>query len=156
MNVFKDYYDNTVKFMANEQRFSKEPKHVWVITKYKDKWLLTRHSDRGLEFPGGKVEPGENAEEAAIREVMEETGGNVSSLRFVGQYFVDGKGGQIIKNVYFAKVDQLDKQEHYFETEGPVLFDRLPRDLKKNDSFSFMMKDDVLKLSMDLINQMNT
>jgi len=34
--------------------------------------LAARRSDGGWEFPGGKVEPGESPEQAAVREVDEE------------------------------------------------------------------------------------
>ncbi len=97
MEVFKDYYNNTVKLVIGKEAFSKQPKHVWVIARHKNQWLLTKHGDRGIEFPGGKVEDGEIAEEAAIREVKEETGGLVSELYFIGQYYVDGKGGELLK-----------------------------------------------------------
>src|SRR5699024_4797011 len=88
MYIFTDYYKNKVKFSFSNHPFSKEPKHVWVICHYEDKWLLTSHKDRGLEFPGGKVERGETAEEAAVREVKEETGGIVGRLSYIGQYLV--------------------------------------------------------------------
>lgn len=148
MEVFKDFYQNEVKYVIGNEAFSKTPKHVWIICKYDDQWLLTKHKDRGIEFPGGKVEEGETAEEAAIREVMEETGGHIQSIRFVGQYYVDGKGGDIVKNVYFAEVDKLIEQKHYFETEGPVLLDELPNNIKQQKQFSFMMKDDILTFSI--------
>ncbi len=77
VNVFKDYYNNKVQLSFLDHPFSKNPKHVWIICRYKDKWLLTDHKERGIEFPGGKVEPGETAGQAAIREVMEETGATV-------------------------------------------------------------------------------
>ena len=148
MEVFKDFYQNEVKYVIGNEAFSKTPKHVWVICKYENQWLLTKHKDRGIEFPGGKVEEGETAEEAAIREVMEETGGHIQSIRFVGQYYVDGKGGDIVKNVYFAEVDKLIEQKHYFETKGPVLLDELPNNIKQQKQFSFMMKDDILTYSL--------
>ncbi|MEI3611661.1 RNA deprotection pyrophosphohydrolase [Pseudogracilibacillus sp. SO30301A] len=142
--VFKDYYQNEVKLSFQEQPFSKTPKHVWIICKYKDKWLLTEHRSRGLEFPGGKVEKGETAEKAAVREVMEETGGVVNKLYYIAQYFVTGRNGTIIKNVYFAPIETLKEQPTYYETNGPVLLDDIPENIKEKKRFSFMMKDDVL------------
>lgn len=142
--VFKDYYQNEVKLSFQKQPFSKTPKHVWIICKYKDKWLLTEHRSRGLEFPGGKVEKGETAEEAAVREVMEETGGVVNKLYYIAQYFVTGRNGTIIKNVYFAPIETLKEQPTYYETHGPVLLDDIPENIKEKKRFSFMMKDDVL------------
>lgn len=149
--TFTDFYQNEVKLSFEKEPFSKTPKHVWVICRYNNQWLLTSHRSRGLEFPGGKVEQREKAEEAAYREVMEETGAKIKSLQYVAQYFVDGKAGQIIKNVYFAHIDELLQREHYFETEGPVLLDELPNDIKENKRYSFMMKDEVLTRSLDYI-----
>ncbi|WP_343783534.1 RNA deprotection pyrophosphohydrolase [Alkalibacillus silvisoli] len=148
MEVFKDYYHNTVKFVMNKQYFSEHPKHVWIIAKYNDQWLLTQHKNRGIEFPGGKVELNESPEEAAKREVYEETGGLVEQLDFIGQYYVDGKGGDIVKNVYFAQVSHLEEKSHYYETEGPVLLDLIPEDVKSDSNYSFMMKDQVLKIAV--------
>lgn len=36
-------------------------------------------------FPGGKIEPGETAEAAAVREVLEETGLTVKAIRLLGE-----------------------------------------------------------------------
>src|SRR5699024_1015392 len=151
MYIFTDYYKNKVKFSFSNHPFSKAPKHVWVSCHYADKWLLMSHKVRGLEFPGCKVERGETAEEAAVREVKEETGGIVGRLSYIGQYLVEGKGGTIIKNVYYALVDELTKQPTYYETNGPVLLDEIPKDVKINKEYSFIMKDDVLSQSLDYI-----
>lgn len=105
---------------------------------------MTKHKSRGVEFPGGKVEPGETADVAAIREVMEETGATVQYLHYIAQYHVAGKNDSIIKNVYFARIERMEEQVTYYETEGPRLFDYIPSNIKENDLFSFMMKDDVL------------
>jgi 8-oxo-dGTP diphosphatase len=146
--TFKDFYNNTVQLSFSDHPFSETPMHVWCICKFKDQWLLTEHPRRGIEFPGGKVEPGETADEAAIREVFEETGGSVSELKYIGQYYVDGKGGKIIKNIYVANVDKILLKHRYFETNGPVLMSELPEDVATNKAFSFMMKDQVLLESM--------
>jgi len=149
---FIDYYGNKVNLSFDDHPYSDEPKHVWVIARYQDKWLLTKHLYRGIEFPGGKVEVGESAKEAAIREVKEETGGNVSFLQYIGQYQVTGKEKVIVKNIYYAVIDILEKQAHYFETVGPILLDMIPLNIKRDKQFSFMMRDDVLSYSMRQIN----
>ncbi|HLQ70268.1 MAG TPA: nucleoside triphosphatase YtkD [Bacillota bacterium] len=139
---------NKVTLSFKDEPFSKNPKHVFIICTYQNKWLLTKHSDRGLEFPGGKVEEGETAEMAAKREVMEETGGKVNKLTYIGQYKVYGKSETIIKNIYKAEIDSLEEQDTYYETDGPVLQDVLPSDIKQNPLYSFIMKDDILTLAL--------
>lgn len=151
MLTFIDYYNNEVKLSFQDHPFSKCPKHVWVICNYQDKWLLTKHKERGYEFPGGKVEEGETPEQAAIREVKEETGGLVDCIYYVGQYYVNGKTGKTIKNIYYAHIKRLVKQKTYFETDGPLLLERIPKDVRYNRRFSFIMKDDVLPKSLEYI-----
>lgn len=156
MYEFEDIYNNRVMLSFEDHPFSRDPKHVWVICRYEDQWLLTSHKNRGLEFPGGKVEIGETADQGAIREVKEETGGHVSKLQYIGQYKVDGREKVIIKNVYFAIVDKLEKQDTYFETNGPVLLKQIPGNVKKDSRYSFIMKDDVLTYSLDKIKKSNS
>jgi 8-oxo-dGTP diphosphatase len=53
-----------------------------------------REPGRGLwSVPGGRVEPGESAAEAVVREVEEETGLHVVVGRLVGTVERDGPGG---------------------------------------------------------------
>ncbi|WP_404444737.1 nucleoside triphosphatase YtkD [Sutcliffiella horikoshii] len=156
MYEFEDIYNNRVMLSFEDHPFSRDPKHVWVICRYQDQWLLTSHKNRGMEFPGGKVEAGETADQGAIREVKEETGGHVSLLQYIGQYKVDGREKVIIKNVYFAVIDQLEKQSTYFETNGPVLLKDIPANIRKDNRFSFIMKDDVLTHCLNKIKRSNS
>jgi 8-oxo-dGTP diphosphatase len=148
MYRFIDYYHNEVQLSFENHPFSNKPKHVFVVCRFQDKWLLTKHSDRGYEFPGGKVEDNETAIEAAIREVKEETGGIVKSIEYIGQYKVMGKEKTIVKNIYYALINDLIEQDNYFETLGPVLLQEIPQTVKRDKQFSFIMKDDVLKRSL--------
>ncbi|MRX72393.1 nucleoside triphosphatase YtkD [Bacillus lacus] len=151
MYRFKDYYHNEVQLSFEDHPYSQNPRHVWVICRYGNKWLLTEHEDRGLEFPGGKVENEENAQEAAVREVKEETGGTVEKIDYLGQYKVFGKEKTIIKNIYFATVSTLTVQETYFETKGPVLLQELPKNIRIHKDYSFIMKDDVLEKALEKV-----
>lgn len=53
-------------------------------------WLVSRRAEgrvfAGLwEFPGGKIDPGESPEVAAVREAAEETGLRVEAVDLIGQ-----------------------------------------------------------------------
>lgn len=55
---------------------------------------------------------------SGLREVKEETGAAVRHLKYVGQYKVLGREKVIVKNIYFADIEKLEKQADYFETKG--------------------------------------
>ncbi len=57
--------------------------YVYVIAFRGDEFLMVRHARRSWEMPGGKVDPGESPEAAAIREFHEETGYDVGSLKII-------------------------------------------------------------------------
>ena len=49
--------------------------YVVIAARYKGGWLFVKHRRRGgWEMPAGHPGPGENTVEAAVRELMEETG----------------------------------------------------------------------------------
>lgn len=53
--------------------------------------LLVRHTYMpGFHLPGGGVDPGESAREAALRELLEETGVAAAHAELVGLYFNEG------------------------------------------------------------------
>ncbi|MGE8206246.1 RNA deprotection pyrophosphohydrolase [Heyndrickxia sp. NPDC080065] len=152
METFKDQngWDVTLSFL--EHSFPIKSDHVFVICRYKDKWLLTSHPQRGYEFPGGKIEEGETAEEAAKREVMEETGGVVERLHFIGEYLVnDRENGAFVKTIYFSDIDQLLCTQNYLETNGPMLIEDDLLEKVNGKKFSFIMKDNVVKRSLEEI-----
>lgn len=138
-----------------ECRLSFEPgtfgipsKHVLVIAKYNGQWVLTEHKERGLEFPGGKQEPGESLAQAAAREVYEETGAVVSGLQWFAEYQVNAEK-PFCKTVFTCKIERLDEIEK-METAGLVLADRLDLD----DEFSFLMRDEGMKEIIKKVEQL--
>jgi 8-oxo-dGTP diphosphatase len=140
---FIDRLGNKVELSFSSNAFGQEAKHVLVICKYLDDWLLTMHSVRGLEFPGGKVEPGESLKEAAIREVYEETGAALEDLTQIAEYRVADEKNTFVKAVFWGKIKSVHKMNSYFETKGPVLIKGDLLHLRFGEEFSFIMKDDV-------------
>ncbi len=154
MDTFKDDYGANVRLAFNRGSFKQEPEHVLIICRYDERWLLTKHPKRGLEFPGGKVEPGESIEDAARREVFEETGARLNSLQFIGEYEVEDGEKAFVKAIFYGRVDTLEEMSHFYETEGPVIIQGNLLEERFSDSYSFIMKDLVIEKSLQYIEQL--
>ncbi|MBS4208587.1 RNA deprotection pyrophosphohydrolase [Bacillus sp. FJAT-50079] len=150
---FLDEKGNMVTLAFTKSTFPIEAKHVLIICRLENQWLLTNHSQRGWEFPGGKIENGESAEEAAIREVDEETGGKIRRLIFIGEYFVDDRVNPFVKQIYFADIEKIRPKGDYMETKGPVLIEGDLVSILKNQEFSFIMKDEVVPMALAKIDE---
>lgn len=154
MEQFIDENGKRVELSFEKGRFQQESYHVLVLCRYKEKWLLTRHKKRGLEFPGGKRERGETLEEAAVRETYEETGGVINHPLFIGEYKVYDHS-PFIKTIFFSQAEELIKKDDYLETEGAVLWSGDFSSIHDDPSFSFIMKDQVVDLALKRIKDLN-
>ncbi|WP_320043123.1 A/G-specific adenine glycosylase [uncultured Desulfobacter sp.] len=82
--------------------------HIAVgIVRKNGKVLITRRALDGLlgglwEFPGGKVEPKEVAEQACVREIREETGIETGNLQFLTRVFHAYTHFKIEMDVFFC------------------------------------------------------
>jgi ADP-ribose pyrophosphatase len=78
-----------------------------------------RHSTRSweLEIPRGFIDPGETAEEAAQREVWEETGLIANNLALLGEMAPDTGQSNTIVTVYRAEIDEWSQATPQ-ESEG--------------------------------------
>jgi len=74
-----------------------------VVIKDKKEVLLIKNPSNVWTFPKGHIEPGETKEQAAIREVKEETNIDAQIVDYLGEisYFFTWGGVKIYKTVYF-------------------------------------------------------
>lgn len=99
---------------------------VVMVSRYQGRWILVRHKERAtLEIPGGHREPLENLEEAASRELFEETGAKESRLCPVCIYSVSSGEKVSFGKLYFAEVETMGQlpeseiKEVFFEKDFP-------------------------------------
>ncbi|MBM7715877.1 8-oxo-dGTP diphosphatase [Bacillus thermophilus] len=143
---FFDQKGKRVTLAFQKNAFQQSSGHVLAICRYRDEWLLTNHPARGLEFPGGKLEKGESVEDAAIREIYEETGAVANIQAYVGEYLVEEKtGASFVKAIVLANILKLEKKNHYHETKGPVFVQGDLLAKVHGEEFSFIMKDRVVE-----------
>lgn len=145
MLSFFDSVGNVVELSFSQDSFQQETRHVLVLPVTDSGWLLTNHKVRGLEFPGGKVEAGETVEEAARREVFEETGAILGELEWLAEYRVNDPKAPFVKAVFWGKVKNIAEKNNYLETNGPEIIKGDLLKLRHGKEYSFIMKDRVIE-----------
>ena len=104
-------------------------KYVVVLSRYQGKILLSRHRDRSTwETQGGHIEAGESPEDAARRELFEESGAKARSLRHVFDYVGWDEFGQAAGAVFYAEIDEIEALPDS-EMAETGLFEKLPTQL---------------------------
>ena len=103
--------------------------YVIIVARYKNKWVFCRQHGRDTwELPGGHIEPGEDADCAARRELIEETGAVEFDIRAVCDISVsDETHGINYSKLYYADIKKLGVLSH--EIEELSLADHLPEKL---------------------------
>ncbi len=102
------------------------------------KVLVTQHSVHlGWDFPKGQIEPGETGEQAALREVEEETGVKAEIVEKIGdsKYFYYEGEEKVFKNVVFYLMKFVEQGEATtaFEVSGTEWL--APKEVEEQLSF---------------------
>lgn len=139
MYQFKDVLGTRVELTFDLQQQMIPARHVLLLLKHNHKWLVTKHTVRGMEFPGGKAEEGETIEAAVKREAYEETGVVIEHIKLFAKYVVYSEE-PFCKAVFTADVQFIDIDAPTYETEGAYWF--TTEQLDACEQLSFHMKDE--------------
>lgn len=104
-------------------------KFAVILARSGGKWVFCKHKDRTtLEVPGGHREAGEPVDEAAVRELREETGAADFTIRPICVYsVVRSDGEESFGGLYAAEISAFEEELHS-EIEKIVLLDQPPED----------------------------
>lgn len=109
---------------------------VVCVCKYKNKFLFSYNKKRkGWEIPGGHIEEGETWEEAAKREMYEETGATKIKLTPVSVYKISTFG-----LLCFCEILEMEDLPEEYEMSEIMLSDELPDNLTFPDTFKLYFK----------------
>ena len=99
-----------IKIFPIELSLNQQLKYVIVAARYQNKkWIFVQHKERKTwEIPAGHIEADEHPDQAAKRELYEETGATCFTILALFDYSVKEKNGNInYGRIYFADIDKL-------------------------------------------------
>lgn len=107
---------------------------VVCVSKYKGKFVFSFNKKRnGWEIPGGHIENGETWEEAAKREMYEETGAIKVKLIPIAIYKIS-----TFALLCYCEIEELTDLPKEYEMSSILLSDDLPDNLTYPDTFKLL------------------
>ena len=103
--VYRSFVMTIVRFF--DKSFVPEGKLTYSVisARFEGKWIFVRHRMRDTwEISGGHIETGETPDEAASREVMEETGAMEFEIECISTYSVEQNGNTGYGRLFLAEV----------------------------------------------------
>ena len=101
-----------------------------IAARYQNHWVFCRHKARDTwEIPGGHRESNESIEDAALRELHEETGAAHANLQYIAVYGVTKDGVTTYGALFLAQITELEQLRADVEIGEVRLFDHLPDNL---------------------------
>jgi 8-oxo-dGTP diphosphatase len=98
-----------------------------IAAKHKGKWVWVRHRDRDtFEMPGGHIEAGETALDAARRELFEESGATEFTISEICANGVDRDGEKTYGKLFYAEITAFVDIPSDYEMAERALFDVPP------------------------------
>lgn len=102
---------------------------VVIYAIYKGKIVMVKHKKRNTwEIPGGHIEKGETPEEAAKRELYEETGAEDFSIESVCKYSFERDGKRVFAILFKSNITKINNLPD-FEIKEVKFFDELPKNV---------------------------